>query len=644
MARRTALVLVSFSLLASACSPDRGEDASPPVELDVEPAANLEPFQGCDQLLDYFRESAETLERELLPGVPGVRVGSDVVAVAEATGAGDGAPSGAGLLPPTAGTEFSGTNVQEAGVDEPDIVKTDGRRIVTVAQGRLEVVDAAGAGVHVLGSAALPPGSHELFLDGDRAIVLTRSWDVVALGGTEIAGDVIGPGSSSTVVSALDLSDPRKPVVVDSATFEGDYVAARLHEGVVRLVLRSGPAFLGGPEDATLEHWLPDQVIEGEGGAASTRPLVPCESVTRPPEPSGVGTVTVVTLDAGGSMQPIDTDAVVADAQTVYASTRTLYVATNQWIPSDDVPARESSTTELHAFDISEPGQTTYLASGRVRGQLLNQWSLSEYREHLRVATTDGSPWAPADGEPSSESFLTVLARNGDALEALGQVGGLGRGEQIQAVRFIGDLGFVVTFRQTDPLYAVDLSDPADPRLLGELKIPGFSAYLHPIGDGRLLGVGQDATDEGRRLGTQVSLFDVSDPVSLRRLDQTGIDNASSALEYDHRAFLWWPRRNLAVLPIEIYGPPVAFEPGIAPGVEPVPDIAAVQSFLGVAAFRVERDKVEEVGRVSHAARVDTGWPIQRALVVGDSLYTVSEAGIMANDLDSLDEQGWAAF
>ena len=121
-----------------------------------------------------------------------------------------------------------------------------------------------------------------------------------------------------------------------------------------------------------------------------------------------------------------------------------------------------------------------------------------------------------------------------------GQVDGLGKDEQIYSVRFLGDVGYVVTFRQTDPFFTIDLSDPTDPVVRGELKIPGYSAYLHPVDDGLLLGVGQDATDEGQVLGTQLSLFDVSDPQDPQRIDTLQIGGYSE-VEWDHKAFLYWP-------------------------------------------------------------------------------------------------------
>ena len=181
-----------------------------------------------------------------------------------------------------------------------------------------------------------------------------------------------------------------------------------------------------------------------------------------------------------------------------------------------------------------------------VHGTLLNQFSLSEDKGVLRAASTVGFG-------PEAESKVTTLARDGGHLVRRGQVGGLGRGERIYAVRFMGDAGYVVTFRETDPLYTLDLTDPGNPRVRGELKIPGYSAYLHPVGDDLLLGIGQEATQDGRVQGLQLSLFDVADlahPVRLQKA-QIGARFSQSEAEWDHHAFLWWPATSLAVLPID---------------------------------------------------------------------------------------------
>jgi uncharacterized secreted protein with C-terminal beta-propeller domain len=192
-------------------------------------------------------------------------------------------------------------------------------------------------------------------------------------------------------------------------------------------------------------------------------------------------------------------------------------------------------------------------------------------------------------------------------------VSGLGRGERIFGVRFLGDRGYVVTFRQIDPLYVVDLADPAAPRVRGELKITGYSAYLHPVSPTRLLGVGQDATEQGLRLGAQLSLFDVGDPAQPRLLDRASVPGWAAA-ERDHHAFLWWAPAGLTVVPIDDYASPSAV------------------------AFRVGSASVTEAGRIAHPAPSadHTSPPIGRSLAIGDRLLTLSASGIATNRLSDL--------
>jgi uncharacterized secreted protein with C-terminal beta-propeller domain len=291
----------------------------------------------------------------------------------------------------------------------------------------------------------------------------------------------------------------------------------------------------------------------------------------------------------------------MTDARVVYGSATSLYVATSD----------QAGGTAIHRFDTADPEVTRYTASGAVRGELLNQFSLSEDDGKLRAATTDAT---------GQESFVTVLEEQAGRLAQVGQVGGLGRGERIYAVRFIGKTGYVVTFRQTDPLYTVDLSDPAAPRVAGELKILGFSSYLHPIGDGLLLGVGQDADAQGRQRGTQLSLFDVSDPANPTRLQQVALGTGTtSGAENEHHAFLWWGPKSLAVVPVR----------------QP--------AFVGALGFKVTRDAIADAGKISHTVgsnQVD----IARSAVVGDRVFTTSAAGVKASALDGFAEQAWLPF
>ena len=237
--------------------------------------------------------------------------------------------------------------------------------------------------------------------------------------------------------------------------------------------------------------------------------------------------------------------------------------------------------------------------------------------------------------------------RDGELVE-VGSVGGIGQGERIYSVRFIGDVGYVVTFRQTDPLYTIDLSDPTDPVVAGELELLGYSAYLHPVGDGLLLGIGQDATEEGRTTGTQISLFDVSDPANPQRLQQYTLEHGSSEVEWDHHAFLYWEPTEMAVVPVQTWWWDE--------------DTETESGFAGAVAVHVDRDGIEELAKITHDETGKTGaedpaidepivpeydmWrlPIRRSLVIGDRLFTVSDGGILQSDLDTLEDEAWVSF
>jgi hypothetical protein len=555
-------------------------------------AATLEQFEDCTQLDEWF--TAEALERVGPYGfdmpmavdtggswLSRLFGGGDERAVASAE-AGAGAASGApGAVPDVApdaavpgaavGPGATGTNVQEAGVDEPDLVKTDGRLVVAATAGALSVAEVAGDALQRRGRVELPDQQvAELLLVEDRALVV---------GWREAAGPAAAP---TTVLTVVDLADPAQPSAVRTEEVEGGYLSARLSAGAVRVVLQSAPRLpftmpqprpdgrvdLGAATAANEElvrqadasDWLPELVVRDAGGSVvRTEPLLGCSDVAHPAQDSGLGLLTVLTLDAGAAaMATTDATAVAADGNLVYASDDRLYVATARggWAAAEPMavapgrsigaiaPVIETGGTQLHAFDTSDPSGTSYVASGDVPGWLLGRWAMSERNHLLRVATTG----AGADG--GLESGVTVLAERGDRLEPVGSVGGLGKGEQIRAVRWFDDLAVVVTFRQTDPLYTVDLSDPQAPRVVGELKIPGYSAYLHPLGDDLLLGVGQDATGTGAALGTQVSTFDLGDLASPERLDTLTWRQAWSDVEGESRAFSYLPEGRLALLPL----------------------------------------------------------------------------------------------
>jgi len=620
LGRRVALLAALAVVVAAAAGGTTARSAP-----EATGKTRLTAFGSCGQLLGYAKGQTK---RFVGPyglggfGLPGIETTARAAAPATAV----------------QGVDFSGTNVQEEGVDEPDLVKTNGKTLFAVANGSLRAVDVSGLRPRLLDSLALERNaSHELLLHGDRVLVLSRGgyW----IEPLPAATARIAPYQpANSVLAEVDVSDPSRLRLVRSLTLDGSYVAARLVGSSTRIVVASQvPAALpfkqptdGSPEAiaAAKRHnegvvarskvasWLPSYQVKRAGAKpGKARPLVQCRHVRRASSFSGLGMLTVLTVDLAKGLQPVDSAAVMTDGRIVYASPESLYVATERWSdrPDPDKPTEPQTgvQTEIHKFDISSPVKTHYRGSGKVSGFLLSQWSLSEHRGVLRVVSTESPAWWGAGGE--TESYLTTLRPAGGSLVQAGRVGGLGKGERVYSVRFVGDTGYVVTFRQVDPLYTLDLAQPERPRVLGELKIPGYSAYLHPIGEDLLLGVGQDADEDGRTQGTQLSIFDVSDLRKPTRLHTEQLGRGWSEAEHDHHAFLFWPRTGLVMIPFE-------------------------QRAVG---FRVGRSRgIDPLGRVEH----DAQWPIRRSLVVGDGVLTVSENGVKESSLATLGERGWAAF
>ncbi len=683
-------------------------------------AARLEFFGDCPALLSYMQtEASERVTAWGLGGGP-IYYGEDRTMVDEMAEAGaPAAEAPAAGLPTTA--DYSGTNTQEIGVDEGDIVETDGRFVYVANTDGLRIVSVADAAV--VAEPELPQGSHQLLLDGQRLLVVTSSWS----------------GSPDTIVSLYDVADPTNPGLLRRSHLEGNVVATRSIDGVARLVISTTfdqrlpfvqPNQFGLDEESALarnreiiadskvEDWLPRWFDEaGDGSFGPMQAAVPCENVAAPGEFAGLGLTWIGSIDVQAEGTPVGSAGIVSTGDTVYASTDNLYIATQNWDwqwggpvplpmpveegaavqegvaveatpepvvpdstpeptvaaptestelattvpettepettqpettePETTVPETtepETDTTEaptttvpdddtgapptlIHQFRLDDGTAATYVASGEVQGRLLNQFAMSEYNGDLRVATTTDN-WGGFGDQ--SESTVYVMRPNGTDLEVISSISGLGKGEQIYSVRFIDDVGYVVTFRQIDPLYVLDLSDPANPVLDGELKIPGYSAYLHPVGDGLLLGVGQDATDEGRITGTQLSLFDVSDPADPQRISTLPI-GGQSEVEWDHKAFLFWEPDGTIVLPVS---------PGwgdCGPGVDCLAD-GITGSGGGAAVAELNGRELVARGTISHGDPDKRGcWnPLQRSIVIGDELVTVGLDQMKFSDRQTL--------
>jgi uncharacterized secreted protein with C-terminal beta-propeller domain len=595
------------------------------------PKHRLKAFSSCQDLVGYARAGA-------LRADGGVGVRGQVAAprtvpitsppVTPTSVAIGGTVGGSVPMPVSApvaaapGTErFSGTNTQEVDVDEPDIVKTDGRRIFAVTDGALRVMDVASG--TITGVLALEGFDHRLLLRGNRVLVIAGRGAAYPGPVGPVAPTSVPP-SAVTTVTEVDVTGA--PTVARTMEVPGTFVDARQNGGVARLVVDAAPApFVGeaaraGIARAGKRRFLGQTTLKSAlSGRTFVRDLAPCEAVSHPRQFSGTDILAILTVDLDRGMYSLDRDGVMAGAQVVYGSDRSLYVASRRYVRSLELgqAAPANLQTEIHRFDVSDPTRTTYAATGTVPGYVLNNYALSEHEGVLRVATTD----EPTDMQPSA-SRVTVLRQDGNRLAEIGAVGNLGVGERIYAVRFLGDRGYVVTFRQVDPLYALDLSDPTAPKVTGELKIPGFSTYLHPVDETHLLGVGREGA------AVKVALFDVANPAAPAEVAQVPYANASSAVDGDPHAFLYWAPKRLAVLPLNAWG--------TTPG---------VPGFDGAVALRVGTSTLTEAGRLVHEnADVRGRAGIERTVVVGDRLYTVSWLGILGSDLNTFAGVSYTRF
>lgn len=449
---------------------------------------------------------------------------------------GDAAAEADGGLTPAAkslsgsgASDYSTTNVQVAGIDEADVVKTDGQYIYIAGNNVVRIVGADKGRLSDETAIRLATNKNvsEAYVDDDKLIILgTRSEYNPAVidlpkpfsndKGMEIMTPY-NPPKTYSFVDVYDISDPLKPVLLKGHEMEGYYQSSRKNGDIVYLVTNnypSGGIVLPMMRDTTVSN----QEFSMKLDDVMIMPNHPCP---------GYLIVSAVNVN---NEEKTEVEAITAYGATMYMNESSLYLAFNNY----------SADTSIIRFDL-EGMKVGYAGSGTVPGYLLNQFSMDEFEGNLRVATT---VW-----EKNSNSLYIL----DPSLNIAGSVEDLAKGESIYSVRFMGDKGYVVTFRTIDPLFVFDLSDPKNPVLTGELKVPGFSSYLHPIGEDLLLGIGADTYDIYRKdssgkdvvIGTRqggikFSLFDVSDMGKPKEISNYVVGDSGSSSEalYNHRAIM----------------------------------------------------------------------------------------------------------
>lgn len=581
-----------------------------------------------------------------------------------------GAPMNDSAQSNTKSADYSETNVQVEGVDEGDIVKTDGEYLYIVRNQEIRIVDATPANsLRSVATIMVDDQSFsptDLYIEGDRLVVIGSMWDPGSPVYRSMAESMIWQPNynrSYTTVRIYDVSDPSNPKLSRTVSFEGSSLSTRRIGDKLYVVVNQSPRYWGGPIPlgAAVKETDLVPIVKDSAKGDTAMAAVPCNDVMilpRVPSPSYL-IVGVVPLNTPTG--EVQRTAILGNGENLYASLDNLYVAATDWQYAWNNAAENTSQqrTRLYRFAFTSDG-ATFQAQGQVPGRILNQFSMDEHgstplttsENYFRIATTIDEQWMPNSTTQASSNNLYVLNRD---METVGSLTDLAPGEKIYSTRFLGDRAYMVTFRQIDPLFVIDTSDPRNPKILGKLKIPGYSDYLHPYDEDHIIGFGKEAevSKDGSFAwyqGMKVALFDITDVENPKELHKIAIGDrgTESPILHNHKALLFDKDRDLLAFPVNIHKISDAqkheSEPGMAYG-EPVFQGAQVYTLTLDGGFKLR-------GQITHYS--DTDWQkagsyvygkdIERIIRIGDSLYTTSQWGVMSATEDTVKKEGSVAF
>jgi uncharacterized secreted protein with C-terminal beta-propeller domain len=568
---------------------------------------------------------------------------------------------------------YSTTNVQVAGVDEPDIVKTDGTYLYMVANQTVFIIKAyPPLDAIILSRIKITNVTiSNIFIRGDHLVIFGDSGGYYGYPllreDVKVAGDsasIWWGGEAQTVINIYDISDRSNPVLSKDIKIDGSYFDARLIDEYVYVVASEYTNNIYRALDEqnyTLN--VPEIIIDDEN---ITIPPSDIYYVDLPELSDTMTHVVSINLDT------IDIDEksfMLGSSQTMYVSKNNIFLTSTHYqnypvlygVKSESTTNSNQETTILHKISINT-GDVTYIAQGEVPGQILNQFSMDEHNGFFRVATTVGNNWGE---ESQTSNNIYILDEN---LKQISKIENIAPGESIYAARFLGDRAYLVTFVQVDPLFTVDLSDPYNPKILGELKIPGYSEYLHPYDETHIIGIGKevDPTIDADKihtpgaiyytaiLGLKIALFDVSDFENPKEVAKVVIGDrgTDSPALYDHKAFLFDKEKELLVIPVSLYeiSQEVKDQYIASNGTE---TLTGEFTFQGAYVYRLTLDNgFEFKGRITHQTpeemqkqTIDYYWywgssstDITRTLYIGETLYTISDSMVKMNSLNDLSE------
>jgi hypothetical protein len=601
-------------------------------------------------------------------------------------------------------SQYSETNTQVAGVDEADFVKNDGSYIYILAHGKFNIIKAwPPEESSLISSFQIEGDPKRMFVHNKRAFVYSsldftkydeygypyyfQGPDKECTYGYDC--DFIGDGRKLKI-AVLDISDMEEPALIREIYFSGSYLNSRRIESAVHSVIVFPEPGIGGieywPEElqcqtygrdaysrpdteyteeeltamfealkqtnrktilgSDISDWLPSikDIRYVDGKPQTTEGILgDCADYYVSWQEDGRHFVSVASLDMDGE-NAVHSTTIVGRPGAVYASHSSIYIASRHqeyggmfWFYAPEAKIQEAST--VHKFTlINEPPSSAYKGSGVVKGKVLNQFSMDEYVGFFRIATTTGH--LPG---PDVHSTISILKDNGKRLDVAGQIDGIAPSEDIRSARFDGDRGFIVTFKKTDPLFVFDLSDPYNPSTAGELKIPGYSTYMHRMDDSHLLTIGYDTEAMGDFAwfqGIMLQIFDVSEKKSpgLLYKEVIGTRGSTSDAATNHLAFNYFQPKELLAIPI------VICEGGSGGG-----SYGNIMTFSGLMVYKVTTDAgFEYLGGVSHEAPeteyggacsnwwTNSNSKVKRSIFMDDYVFSITEDEIKANLVSNL--------
>lgn len=555
---------------------------------------------------------------------------------------------------PTAGTanssDYSQTNTQVEGVDEADLVKTDGQYIYQVNGTRVLIIGALPAcQMQVVAEIRVDDSSftpQEIYVDAGRLVLIGQSYQGPIYEPYLMEGrpSVYPPLYRTNTTRALiyDISDPGHPSQLRKVELEGSYLSSRKIGSSLYLVSnRPVDLYRIQNDDQSLQPRYLDSSV------GNTMTPIDYDKIFYFPGYVYPNYIMVAAVDLDNN-RGIDVQGYLGRGDNIYASNNRLYIALTSYSyetkrSGDSAYLAAQNKTLLHCFDLKD-GSIEYAAQGEVPGTIVNQFSMDEYQGKFRIATTTGEAW-----QQTSQNNIYVLDDN---LAITGRLEGIAPGEKIYSTRFMGNRAFMVTFRTVDPFFVIDLSNPEQPAILGKLKLPGYSDYLHPYDENHIIGFGKDtvelkdANGDNRAYyqGLKVALFDVSDvsnPVEISH-QIIGDRGTDSELLTNHKALLFSREKNLLSFPVTV------METGKeTQNTSQTPPAYGSFSFQGAYIYQIDLENgLQFKGRISHLSAsdyqkagdywYDSDKNVQRILFINDTIYTLSRAIIEAHNLPYL--------